>query len=129
MTRYKSGKNLNYNNGATFERKVQKYFAESGFLAVRAAGSHGEFDVIADDGKSLWYVQCKKGGTDKFAEKLADELTAAVIKKFPMIGHPIAVMVATKFLGGKPHGVARLLVPGEDGISEAISAPQKKVSG
>lgn len=120
-TKKKAGKNKNYNNGANFERKVKEYFATSGFIASRAAGSHGDFDVTADDGKTLWYIQCKKGGTDEYAEKLVDELTKMMVEKFPLIGHPIAVMVATQMKGGKPHGVARLLVPGEGGRSEEVA--------
>ena len=37
----------NYQKGADFERKVVKYFEELGYLAIRSAGSHGPFDVIA----------------------------------------------------------------------------------
>jgi len=36
-----------YQKGADFERRVVKYLEEIGYYAMRSAGSHGMFDVIA----------------------------------------------------------------------------------
>lgn len=59
--------NNNYARGAAFERKVQDYLQAKGYYAVRAAGSHGLTDVVADPpvGKGYMpeklYIQCKTG--------------------------------------------------------------------
>lgn len=119
-------KNRNYVNGAALERKVKAYFEQSGFLASRSAGSHGPFDVQADDGITLWYIQCKARSSDKTANMLVDSLVEMVQKMFPKVGHPIAVMVCTGIRDGRPHGVARLLVPGEEGVIENASHSEKE---
>lgn len=52
-------KSTNYKRGATFERKVQSLLEEQGWNTLRAAGSHGCYDVIAWDKQSVRFIQCK----------------------------------------------------------------------
>jgi len=37
----------NYSRGASFERRVVKWYQEQGFASCRSAGSHGKSDVWA----------------------------------------------------------------------------------
>jgi len=58
----------NYNRGANFERKLVKYLSTKPncLLAMRSAGSHGPFDVVAlmKEGQMAraYLFQCKHGG-------------------------------------------------------------------
>ena len=36
-----------YQAGANFERRVARWYEEQGADAIRSAGSHGDFDIIA----------------------------------------------------------------------------------
>ena len=38
--------NKNYLRGVRLEREVQKIFRDAGWIAVRTAGSHSQWDVI-----------------------------------------------------------------------------------
>lgn len=56
------GTNNNYARGAAFERKVKEHLESFGWLAVRAAGSHGLVDVIGiDQDGGVHLIQCKTG--------------------------------------------------------------------
>lgn len=51
-----------YRKGAHLENEVKGILIEDDWVAVRAAGSHGIVDVMADKYGEVWFVQCKKGG-------------------------------------------------------------------
>lgn len=54
--------NNNYARGAAFERKVKEHLESFGWLAIRAAGSHGLVDVIGiDQDGGVHLIQCKTG--------------------------------------------------------------------
>lgn len=54
--------NKNYIRGVRFERERLKHYKETlGYDAVRTAGSHGKWDVVATDwtGGCVYHIQCK----------------------------------------------------------------------
>jgi len=51
-----------YRKGARLENEVKDILIEDGWAAVRAAGSHGIIDVMADKYGEVWFIQCRKGG-------------------------------------------------------------------
>ena len=63
--------NANYVKAARFERRVVRDLEADGCLTVRAAGSHGPFDVwaVTQDGRAR-LVQCKTNGKWAKAERL-----------------------------------------------------------
>lgn len=121
----KKATNKRYRAGADLERKIKDYFVAQGFDAVRAAGSHGEFDVWADNGLVVWKVQSKKGMTTEQATTLVEELAVAQQQKFKHINHPISIFVAQGVKGGVPFGVTRLLVPAETKVADGKEAAHK----
>lgn len=48
--------NKNYQRGVRYERKIQ---SDIGMNSIRAAGSHGVFDVIAYNKDTVRFIQCK----------------------------------------------------------------------
>ena len=53
----------NYGKGARFENDVKRDLERRGFVVIRAAGSHGEADLVAlAAGKDTLFVQCKYDG-------------------------------------------------------------------
>lgn len=52
--------NRNYANGRRREYEAISYFEDRGYTAVRTAGSHGLFDVIAWNGEQHIHAQVKK---------------------------------------------------------------------
>jgi predicted RNA binding protein YcfA (HicA-like mRNA interferase family) len=50
----------NYESGVVGERKCVHELRDLGYTAIRTAGSHGTFDVIAWDRSNLVMVQCKR---------------------------------------------------------------------
>lgn len=125
----------NYDSGANFERAVKKYFEDHGYDAVRSAGSHGKFDVIADNGAQLWKVQCKRHGSKAYAEKVLAEILEDSRLKFPLIGMPIVLFVATDLKDGKLIGYAKRLMPSKDTLQnmlkfvEAVNGNKKRTKG
>jgi len=49
-----------YARGAAQERRLKKLLEKFGFMVIRAAGSHGAYDLWAFDGKYLLLLQLKK---------------------------------------------------------------------
>ena len=70
--------NARYISGANFERRVKKYYIDHGWVAIRAAGSHGIVDVIAVRGGVIEMVQCKTGGIIS-TEDIEDLIKAAQV--------------------------------------------------
>jgi hypothetical protein len=99
--------NNNYKRGYALERNVKLYLESLGYMATRAAGSHGVYDVWATNGKSLWFVQCKIGASPAYAIKLLQEMT----HEFPISPDtsviPITMSVVDGMKAGKPHELAR----------------------
>ena len=118
-------KNKRYVAGANLERQIKAYFELQGFDAVRSAGSHGEFDVWADNGLVLWKVQSKKGMSDAESNALADKIATSQQQKFKNINHPIAILVVQGVKNKMPFGVTRLLVPAET-TAELVKVNDKK---
>lgn len=55
-----SGTARNYARGAELERTVAEKLRARGWTVIRAAGSHGPFDLVAiQPGPRLWLIQCK----------------------------------------------------------------------
>ena len=52
----------NYRTGARLENDVKAILTEDDWVAVRAAGSHGIVDVMADKYGEVWLIQCRKSG-------------------------------------------------------------------
>ena len=120
-------KNKRYVAGANLERQIKAYFEAQGFDAVRSAGSHGEFDVWADNGLVLWKVQSKKGMSDTEANALVEEITTSQQKKFRNINHPIVILVVQGAKNKIPFGVTRLIVPAET-TAELVNDKKRKAS-
>lgn len=51
-----------YRKGARLENEVKDILLADDWAAVRAAGSHGIIDVMADKYGEVWFIQCRKGG-------------------------------------------------------------------
>jgi len=49
-----------YAKGAAQERRLKRLLERLGFMVIRAAGSHGPYDLWAWDGKHLLLLQLKK---------------------------------------------------------------------
>ena len=65
-----------YERGRNKEYRITSYFKKRGWNAVRTAGSHGIFDVIAIDpfDKRIRLIQSKLGKlSDRQREKLLEE--------------------------------------------------------
>jgi Holliday junction resolvase len=57
--------NKNYVSGRRFEYTIKKELQDMGWIAIRSAGSHSPFDIIALKGDRILLLQLKKyrGGT------------------------------------------------------------------
>jgi Holliday junction resolvase len=55
--------NKRYLSGRRLEYQVKNFFKSAGMTTIRAAGSHGDWDVIGIDehNKIIYLVQCKRG--------------------------------------------------------------------
>ncbi len=118
-----------YDQGANFERAVKKYFEDRGYDATRSAGSHGIYDVIADDGTQLWKIQCKRHGSQQYAEKVLAEMYEHQRLTFPVLGMVVVLFVATDLQKNKLVGFAKRLMPAPEvlqGMLEAINGRDKK---
>lgn len=69
--------NKNYLTGVRLERARKKFWEESGFVVIRASGSHGAFDLVAlpkvNTGTKAAAIQCKRVSTDAEAHSLANK--------------------------------------------------------
>ena len=54
--------NLRYKKGYVFERQVMEKLIKDGYFVIRAAGSHGPFDLVAIRGFDVKGIQCKLNG-------------------------------------------------------------------
>lgn len=72
--------NKNYLRGRRLEWQVKKDLEAEGWIALRTAGSHGHWDVIAfkDTGHSILtrLIQCKVTNSEKQLERLVKEFKA-----------------------------------------------------
>lgn len=66
----------NYRRGYAIELKAKEILEGAGFLVVRAAGSHGPFDLVAIGEKEVKLVQVKrtKGNPESVAARVLREL-------------------------------------------------------
>jgi hypothetical protein len=94
--------NLNYKRGANLERAVKKYYEGLGFIAVRAAGSHGESDVWATNGKVLYFIQCKIGADTSRGAQILKEMEESINAGFSNITIPMVLLVVEGMTQGKP---------------------------
>lgn len=94
--------NRNYIRGANLERAVKKYYESQGFKAVRAAGSHGESDVWATNGKVLYFIQCKIGADTKRGAQILKEMEDSTNADFSSITIPMVLLVVEGMTQGKP---------------------------
>lgn len=124
-TQKKAGKNLRYNRGAAYERRVKSYFMEHGFTINRSAGSHGVFDHIGFDSNATWAIQDKSGATRVQAQKLLEELTEQMKEQYPVLLHPLVVAVFYGWEGKNPLGVHNVLVPQVEKTDEPATKTTK----
>jgi hypothetical protein len=94
--------NNNYKRGYNLERNVKLYFESLGYVATRAAGSHGKYDVWATDGESLILVQCKIGATVAYAERLLKEMADEFFVSFDTATIPVDFSVVIGMSRGAP---------------------------
>jgi len=70
--------NVNYQRGRRLEWQVKKDLEADGWHAMRTAGSHGAYDIVAvrdkDDLTEVKFIQCKSGGKKLNVTKLSNEL-------------------------------------------------------
>ena len=93
--------------GTRFERKVKDFLVEQGFFAVRAAGSHGVYDIVAVkkfSGRTVVLgVQCKHDGKLPCSERDAVQKCAETHGIVPVLAYPTRVgrrsLIAMDFLG------------------------------
>lgn len=97
--------NNKYARGANLERKVVEYYRSLGCQATRSAGSHGVFDVWATDGATLFWVQCKIGASQAYADKILEEMLEEV-KKLPFRRIRVLLTVVDGMKDGGPHVLA-----------------------
>ena len=64
--------NNRYLQGRKFEYERKRIWETIGFHVIRAAGSHGKFDLIAfqEGGTLVHAIQCKRAKTEKQAERM-----------------------------------------------------------
>ena len=77
----------NYDRGAYFERQVAGHLRRDGYLVMRAAGSHGEADLVALKPGEVLLIQVKSNGYLLPAEwqQLLD--TAVSVAAVPLLAH------------------------------------------
>ena len=70
--------NPNYKAGRAFEYERRLAWRKEGYEALRTAGSHGSFDIIAvKDGEPVHLIQCKRADDTATAKRLADKFRAS----------------------------------------------------
>ena len=60
--------NRNYANGRAFEYEIMREFRDCGYECIRAAGSHGPWDVICWNREGFIFIQAKRGCRPSKAE-------------------------------------------------------------
>jgi hypothetical protein len=66
--------NTNYNSGRAFEYKRRKHWISEGYAVIRAAGSHGPFDLIGfKSAHPVLAIQCKRVEDASTAKRLLKE--------------------------------------------------------
>jgi hypothetical protein len=70
--------NRNYNRGRAFEYARKKAWEKVGYIVLRTAGSHGDFDLVAVRSGHVTFIQCK----------LTDDPTVAARLKKAFVAHP-----------------------------------------
>ncbi len=105
--------NNRYKRGANLERAIKKYYESIGYKATRSAGSHGEADVWATNGKELVFIQCKIGADTKRCQKILEELSNELLGSFDAIDIHIVLSVVVGIKGGQPEVLAERWVRGK----------------
>lgn len=73
--------NKQYQTGVRFERETIKRWEASGYRCIRAAGSHGEADVVAySPGKTVVLIQCKVVHTSNKVQSMINKYKKSTIK-------------------------------------------------
>lgn len=67
----------NYERGVEIERKAIQQLEQVGYIALRSAGSHSSFDVVAINPNGIRLIQCKRekdklGKWDLLLEQLSE---------------------------------------------------------
>lgn len=76
--------NANYRRGRYFEYSRKHFYEEQKYIVIRAAGSHGRWDLIAiRDGDKPLLIQCKVVQTEKQAEHEIAEFVRGALKDGP----------------------------------------------
>lgn len=86
--------NTNYKRGANAERELKKMLEADGAFVVRAAGSHGPFDVVAFRDGFIYGYQVKTGKA-AFSENEREKMLRTGM------AHGITPYIATRAKGGK----------------------------
>lgn len=115
--------NNNYKRGYALERNVKLYLESQGYMATRAAGSHGVYDVWATDGKSLYFVQCKIGASPAYATKLLGEMKSAYLHINPLPDIAAYFSVVDGMKKGKPNELAGGWGNGNKGYKSTKAPP------
>ncbi len=122
--------NRNYIKGASYERKVKKYFEEHNYSISRSAGSHGVFDLQGHDDSAAWDIQCKAEMSKKEALTLVDKLADDMLEKYPLLRIPVVVAVMFDWQNKMPVGVHRILLPNIEKVeSENAESIKQDVPG
>ena len=77
----------NYANGTRFEHKVAADLRGDGYLVVRAAGSHGEADLVALKPGQVVLVQAKTSGRLDPGEWNSFHAAAEGVGAIPLLAH------------------------------------------
>jgi hypothetical protein len=118
--------NRNYIKGASYERKVKRYFEEHNYSISRSAGSHGIFDLQGHDDSATWDIQCKAGMSKKEALALVDKLADDMLEKYPLLRIPVVVAVMFGWQNKMPVGVHRILLPNVEKVEDESSESVKQ---
>lgn len=76
-----------YGKGAVFENQVKDILTLDDWLAVRAAGSHGIVDVMADKYGDVWLIQCRVNGNLSREERQELIILAKKHKAVPILAY------------------------------------------
>ena len=104
--------NNNYKRGANLERSIKAYYESIGYIAVRAAGSHGFADVWCTDGRALTLVQGKIGATQTQAVRILEEMIVRYLSQIPITNFPVAFLVIQGMTKGEPIILAQRVLYG-----------------
>ena len=68
----------NYKNGAAIEWRIKRQLESKGFIVIRSAGSHSEYDLIAIDkvSRTMFFIQAKpRSLSNKAKTRLQQEIS------------------------------------------------------